>query len=226
MSASNFDLIIFDCDGTLVDSEYLNNKVSSDLLIEFGLTEYTPEKCIEEFTGSTWTNIRSDLEARHNVKLPDDLISNYIARVHAEMEKGLPPIKGAIDFVVTSQSKFKICVGSNGERSNVMKSLSLCGFSPKFFQDDNIFTRIQVPNGKPAPDLFLYAAEKMNTEPSKCLVIEDSPTGVLAGVAAGIEVWGFVGTAHDQKSQEKKLIEAGASRVFSDFIHMGEALGY
>lgn len=225
MGRRNYDLIIFDCDGTLVDSEYLNNKVSSELLIEFGLTEYTPEKCINEFAGFTWTNIKLLLEDRHNLTLPPDFIQTYIDRVHIEMESGLKPIPGAMDLVKASSSKGKICVASNGERSNVMKSLSLQGYND-YFSEENIFTRIQVPNGKPAPDIFLFAAQNMGVNPQDCLVIEDSPTGVLAGVAAGMDVFGFVGASHDSAVQEKRLKQAGTQAVFSDFIHIAQVLGY
>lgn len=222
---NNYDLIIFDCDGTLVDSEYLNNKVSSDLLIEFGLTEYTPMRCLEEFSGSTWTDIKNKLEKRHDVQLPAGFIETYIQTVQDQMAGMIKPIEGALYFVegCNSQSHLKICVASNGQRENVIKSLGLQGFDD-YFQEDNTFTRIQVPNGKPAPDLFLFAADKMGSDPARCLVFEDSPTGVLAGVAAEMEVWGFVGASHDPKKQEKVLLEAGASRVFSHFIHISEML--
>lgn len=221
-----YDLIIFDCDGTLVDSEYLNNKVSADLLNEFGLTQYTPENFMAEFAGNTWTDIRLTLEARHQTKLPDEIITTYIKRVNDALDKDLLPAKGAAGFVKICNQHYKICVGSNGERSNVLKSLTVSEFIPTYFTEENIFTRIQVPNGKPAPDLFLFAAEKMGVAPTKCLVIEDSPTGVKAGVAAGMDVFGFVGTAHHPKIQKKKLLEAGACRVFENFIHMADALGY
>lgn len=219
----NYDLIIFDCDGTLVDSEYLNNKVSSNLLIEFGLAEYTPEKFMSEFVGCTWTNIKNDIEARHNVKLPADIIDRYVEVVNKELEKGVEPIEGVMELLNFAQSNFKICVGSNGQRSNVMKSLHVQGFDA-YFQDTNIFTRIQVPNGKPAPDLFLFAAAQMDVEPFKCLVIEDSPTGVQAGVAAGMDVWGFVGTSHTPDTQAMILENAGANRVFDSLIHISQAL--
>lgn len=222
---SKYDLIIFDCDGTLVDSEYLNNKISSDLLIELGLTDYTPMRCMEEFSGRTWTDIKATLEARHKITLPPTLIETYIQTVQNKMAEMLKPIKGALDFVQACNAvpDLKICVGSNGQRENVTQSLNLQGFDD-YFHDENTFTRIQVPNGKPAPDLFLFAAKKMGVEPARCLVLEDSATGVLAGVAAEMDVWGFVGASHDPENQEKVLLEVGASRVYTDFIHIHEML--
>ena len=220
-----YDLIIFDCDGTLVNSEYLNNKVSSDMLIEFGLSEYTPEKCVAEFTGNTWTNIKIKPESQHDIKLPEDFISQYIARVHQEMDKAPTPIEGAVEFVKASKERTKICVASNGERANVRKFLSLHDYDD-YFREDNTFTRVQVPQGKPEPDIFFYAAEKMKADPSRCLVIEDSPTGVTAGVAAGMDVFGFTGASDTPEFQGKMLQKAGAKRIFTDFIHIAEALGY
>ena len=224
MTTDQYDLIIFDCDGTLVDTEGLQNQVSSDLLIEFGLSEYTPEKCSTELAGKSWTEIKQDLDKRHNINIPRSLIDDYVGRV-----KDLPletlniEIKGAIECVRKCQELYKIAVGSNGERFNVIKSLQVQGFMD-YFTEETIFTKIQVENPKPAPDLFLLAASTMNVEPARCLVIEDSLTGVKAGVAAGMDVWGFTGVAHDKKHAESRLKQAGATHIFDDFIHMEDML--
>ena len=220
---SSYDLIIFDCDGTLVGSEYLNNKVCGDLLRNFGLAEYTTEKCIIEFSGKSWTEIRQILNTRHECEIPQSLIEEYIAGVNRERADLLEPIDGALECVQKCAEKTKVAVGSNGQRGNVIQSLEMLGFLD-IFTEETIFTRIQVQNPKPHPELFFLAAKEMDAEPAKCLVIEDSPTGVLAGVAAGMEVWGFIGTAYDPKSQEKALIDAGATRIFDDFIHITSAL--
>ena len=135
----------------------------------------------------------------------------------------MTPIHGALDFVKLAKQHFKIVVGSNGEDEIILKSLELQGFMD-YFEPQNIFSKNHVPNPKPAPDLFLYAAKKMNVEPSRCLVIEDSLTGVKAGVAAGMDVWGFTGVAHDKKHAESRLKQAGATHIFDDFIHMEDML--
>jgi beta-phosphoglucomutase-like phosphatase (HAD superfamily) len=223
MTLNKYDLIIFDCDGTLVDSEYLNNKASADALNDFGLTEYTPEKCLHDFAGVAWQEIKQILEARHNIEIPQALIDDYVARVQIALSEEDIAIQGAKDFVSFCDENYKICVGSNGERSNVFKALELQGFK-KYFIDEHIFTKIQVENPKPAPDLFLYAAEKMGTEPSRCLVIEDSYAGAKAGVAAGMDVFGFTGVAHDKEYATHRLTEAGVVDIFDDFIHMRDAL--
>jgi HAD superfamily hydrolase (TIGR01509 family) len=226
MGKPDYDLIIFDCDGTLVDSESICNAVLVDLVNEYSSKKYTLDYALEHWAGASLSNVLSMVQKEVDVIFPDGIAQHYIKECNSGYKLGLKSINGAVNFVNEIKHKNKICVGSNGERNNVIESLELCGFSPKLFQEDNIFTRIQVPNGKPAPDLFLFAAQKMEVTPSMCLVIEDSPTGVLAGVAAGMEVWGFTGTAHDLDLQGKKLKKAGASRVFNDFIHMSEALGY
>lgn len=223
-----YDLIIFDCDGTLVDSEYLNNKISSDLLIEFGLTDYTPQRCIQEFAGVSWTTIKQTLEARHDVEIPRDLVDNYITRVNEAMTTLLKPIHGMLEFVADCKAQTKIAVGSNGMRDNVWRSLELTGFLDHF-TPEQIITKIDVPNPKPAPDMFLMAANLVNADPQKCLVLEDSVTGTLAGNAAGMEVWGVMMASHgdenDKINQKQKLISAGASHVFEDIIHMRKHLG-
>lgn len=221
----DYDLIIFDCDGTLVDSELLCNKVSAGLLNDLGFDEYTSENFMAEFIGNTWTNIYKILEKKHNTKLPADLIAQYVEGVNQSLETDLQIVEGALDFVKLANGK-KTCVASNGQRLNVLKSLKVGQFIPNYFDESLVFTSCQVSRGKPEPDLFLFAAEKMNVSPDQCLVIEDSPTGVKAGAAAGMDVYGFTGVAHNKEEQEKELKLAGATAVFDDFIHISKALGY
>lgn len=223
-----YDLIIFDCDGTLVDSEYLNNKISSDLLIEFGLTDYTPQRCIQEFAGVSWTTIKQILEERHSIEIPRTLVDNYITRVNEAMTTLLNPIHGMLEFVADCKAQTKIAVGSNGMKDNVWRSLELTGFL-EHFAPQEIITKIDVPQPKPAPDMFLMAANLAKVDPHACLVLEDSVTGTLAGKAAGMEVWGVMMASHgdenDKINQKEKLIDAGASHVFDDIIHMRKHLG-
>lgn len=222
----SFDLIIFDCDGTLVDTELLYNTVISDILIEEGLSEYSPQKCLECFTGLTLSNIRQVVEGEHKRDFSAALTSElYVARAQAEMDKGILPIEGAKDLLEASSAISPICVGSNGERSSVIKSLKLTDLYDHFGgHDEHIFTKIQVKNAKPAPDLFLYAAEKMNVSPEKCLVLEDSAAGVRAGRAAGMHVYGYTGSHHDPQNHAITLSENGADQTFSSLIHIVDAL--
>ena len=220
---NKYDLIIFDCDGTLVDSEYLNNKIAAEVLTDYGLEGYTTESCIRDFAGHSWTEIKQMVDKKHAIDLPYSVIETYIDTVQVRMETELQVVQGSNDFVSWSNDNYKICVGSNGERGNVIKSLSLGGFDD-YFQEDNIFTKIQVANAKPAPDLFLFAAEKMGCDPAKCLVLEDSVSGAKAGVAAGMDVFGFTGVAHDKKAADSALKEVGALQNFDDFIHIRQVL--
>ena len=177
------DLIIFDCDGTLVDSEVLYNTVISDLLKEAGLDTYTPQVCLALFTGLTFSNIRELMETKHDLDLSEVMSAErYIAKSQARMDEKLDAIEGARDLLESVSASHKICIGSNGERSSVIKSLQNTGLYDFFGgNDDHIFTKIQVKNPKPAPDLFLYAAHEMGIAPEHCWVMEDSVAGVQAG---------------------------------------------
>ena len=221
----NFDLIIFDCDGTLVDSETVNNLATIQILNELGLTQYTLDYALKNWVGKTISNILLSVQMETGFEFPPDTGKKYVARASALYDKEIKPVEDAIDLVKSAGTSFKICVASNGERNNVLKSLRLCGFLPAFFQEKTVFSKIQVKQGKPAPDLFLYAAEQMNTDPSRTLVIEDSPSGVMAGKAAGMQTWGFTGTSHDAQNLEITLKNSGADRVFSRLIHITDALG-
>ncbi|MFK7839903.1 MAG: HAD family hydrolase [Bdellovibrionales bacterium] len=206
------ELIIFDCDGTLVNSELLYNTITSDLLNELGFKEYTPQRCIELFAGQSWSTIKAKLEEMHGAVIPEDIVSRYIKIANDRMEKDLEAAPHALDVVGQLSVTHTLCVASNGERGNVIKSLSMTGLIA-FFQDDHIFTKIQVPRPKPAPDLFLFTTQEMGFEPSQCIVIEDSPAGVEAAVAAGIDVIAYTGCAHDHDAQAELLRDAGASVV-------------
>lgn len=220
------ELIIFDCDGTIVDSEYLYNKVISDILLENDLHEYDVTTCLEMFTGLTLKAIREIVEDKHSIDLSEVLTSElYVARAQAEMDRNVSAIQGAAELLKVCSANTKICVGSNGERSSVIKSLKLTGLYDFFGRHENhIFTKIQVENAKPAPDLFLYAAEKMGVVPKNCLVIEDSQAGVQAGVASRMHVWGFTGASHDHDALAKRLKKSGAQETFSSLIHIADRL--
>lgn len=215
-----FELIIFDCDGTLVDSEALNCEAVARALNAQGFPEYRGETVHARFMGLKFAETLKEVE-KDTGRLPplEQTRAAFLQHVRDMAEEEMRPVEGAVDLVRACAAHYKICVGSNGERSNVLFSLKKSGFE-NLFDEENVFTAIQVTNAKPAPDLFLFAAEKMDITPEKCLVIEDSPTGVKAGVAAGMTVWGFTGSAHDRAGRGLLLTEAGADRIFEDFKEM------
>jgi len=220
----DYDLIIFDCDGTLVDSEYLNNLALIETLNRHGVTQYDMDYALQYFAGGTLSNIFIVIEDEQNITLDRQrFTSEYMDLICAKQKSDLNIVDGALEVVEHCKSMAKICVASNGERDSVLRALSLTGLD-SFFPENHVFTKIQVENGKPAPDLFLYAAKQMNVDPSRCLVLEDSPTGVQAGVRAGMDVWGFVGVSHDPNQQKITLKKDGALKVFDDFIHISSTL--
>jgi len=220
----DFDLIIFDCDGTLTDSEYVNNRALLEVLHEAGFTQYDLEHAYKHWVGSTVTNIFLSIQMETGRTPPQDLVPKYVKRVSELQHSALKPVEGAGDLVAAARQKFKICVASNGERSNVIQSLEMTGLMGNF-TPQQVFTKIQVKNPKPYPDLFLFAASQMGAAPERCLVIEDSSSGTRAGVAAGMTTWGFTGSAHDPAKQQKTLKSAGAHEVFDRLIHIQGKLG-
>ncbi len=207
------DLIIFDCDGTLVDSEHLNNLAVIEILHANGLTDYTLEYSLNEFTGLRFGAILKVVSGQTGYVFPETSARDFLKAVARLSPLYMKSIESAEDVVAHAAERTKICVASNGERNNVLTSLKFANLQ-RFFPDNIVYTALMVENPKPAPDLFLYAAEQNQTDPARCLVIEDSVAGVTAGVEAGMQVWGFTGTHHDADAHVQTLKEAGASKVF------------
>ncbi len=216
-------LVIFDCDGTLVDSELLNNQGTIDVLESLGIHGYTLDHAYLHWMGTTYSAIRLAVQMETGRMLPENFVMRCVERVAELQQKELRPVAHALDMVAQVQQACPSCVASNGERANVINSLRLTGFGA-CFTEETIFTKIQVERPKPAPDLYLYAAERMGVEPARCVVIEDSEPGVTAGVAAGMCVIGFTGSAHAPEKQGARLEAAGAMTVVSDLIHIPSLL--
>lgn len=211
-----FNLTIFDCDGTLVDSEYLNNLALVRIMAEEGLPQYDMDYAMVHFVGQRLTRIINDITRDTGHIFPPTMSDRYVAGTLALMPEYLKPIKDVEQLVRAAAACGPICVASNGQREGVVKSLEMTNLK-KYFADEHIFTAVEVPNGKPAPDLFLHAARKMGVTPSRCVVIEDSIPGVTAGAAAGMHVIGF---AHDAPGYAESLKKAGAHAVFDSLIHI------
>lgn len=220
----DFDLIIFDCDGTLTDSEYVNNQAVLDVLREEGFTHYDLDHAYHHWLGTTLSGIVLAVQMETGKMLPADFVMRCMRRGMELQDGFLNPVEGAPDLVAAAKTKFKICVASNGEQTAVTRSLEKTGFMAHL-TPDQVFTKTLVKNPKPYPDLFLYAAARMDADPARCLVIEDSSTGVRAGVAAGMNVWGFTGSSHNPGKQASALESAGAHMVFPRLIHIQERLG-
>lgn len=187
--------IIFDCDGVLVDSEMLANKVGVQLLEKLGCS-ISLEECIKQFTGLNDQTEKELLAKNYNINLPDNFFFERQQAILNAFETELNPLmKNVLSFLKTKD--VDIAVASSSPRTRVIKSLKLTG-QFDFFQESSIFTSQQVKNGKPAPDLFLFAAEQMKHLPQNCMVIEDSQAGITAALTANMQVVGFLGGGHAQ----------------------------
>jgi HAD superfamily hydrolase (TIGR01509 family) len=204
------DLIIFDCDGVLVDSEILSCGCLSDVLAHHGI-DLGVDEALELFVGRSITAVREHYGALGRL-LPDEFANELKIRVRERFSDSLLPIEGVGS--VLDNLKSPICVASSSDLDRVSFSLMLTGLSGYF--GGRLYTSQMVKRGKPAPDLFLHAAAAMRTDPHRTLVIEDSVSGVRAGKAAGMTVWGFVGGGHYASRDGQAILQAaGADRVFS-----------
>jgi HAD superfamily hydrolase (TIGR01509 family) len=203
------DLIIFDCDGVLVDSEVLSCRCLSKILAGYGI-DLGLDQALNLFLGRSMTAVAEHYEALGS-PIPEQFSAELTAGVRAAFTSALRPIEGVNSVLEGLQIPH--CVASSSDVDRVSLSLSLTGLAPHF--DNRLYTSQMVERGKPAPDLFLYAAKRMQADPRRTLVIEDSISGVEAGKAAGMTVWGFVGGSHYRSRDGKAILRgAGADRVF------------
>jgi len=203
------DLIIFDCDGVLVDSEVLSCRCLSETLAAYGI-DLGVDQALDLFLGRSVTAVFQHYQTLGRA-IPEQFSAELRTGVRAAFFCSLCPIEGVKS--VLEDLRIPHCVASSSDVDRVSFSLALTGLAPHF--DTRLYTSQMVARGKPAPDLFLYAAERMQVDPHRALVIEDSVSGVKAGKAAGMTVWGFVGGSHYQSRDGKAILgEAGADRVF------------
>ncbi len=181
-----FDLVIFDNDGVLVDSEPVANRVLSALLTEYGLP-CTPEESIATFMGHSMAQVRTMVEARLGRPVPAELEARYFEQVFAEFERSLQPIPGIVDALRSIEPA--VCVASSGTRERIRLTLGTTGLWDRF--GGRVFSAQDVSRGKPAPDLFLHAARALGADPRRCAVVEDSPAGITAANDAGMTSFAF-----------------------------------
>ncbi len=209
-----FGLVIFDCDGVLVDSERITNQVFADMLNELGagvMLDYM----FEHFVGNSMAQCLILAEQLLGSALPVDFVVQYRARSEIALVAQLQPVAG-IDAVL-DRIRLPVCVASNGSHDKMRTTLGLTGLLSRFA--GRMFSATDVARGKPAPDVFLLAARQNGVLPSACVVVEDTPTGVMAARAAGMTVLGFAGMVSAQR-----LRIAGADAVFDDMVRLPELI--
>ncbi|CAL9503131.1 6-phosphogluconate phosphatase [Streptomyces sp. enrichment culture] len=211
-----YDLVIFDNDGVLVDSEPISNRLLAAYLTELGHpTSY--EESIRDYMGSAMHRIHELVLERTGQRLPADFDDVFHTRVFTAFEQELVAVTGAAEVLEKLDADgVPYCVASSGSHERIRVGHRTTGLD-RWFDEERIFSSQDVGRGKPAPDLFLYAAERMGVSPERCVVVEDSPLGVQAAVAAGMDVYGFTAMTPAEKL-------AGATRLFSDMGELADLL--
>jgi HAD superfamily hydrolase (TIGR01509 family) len=207
--SAGLQLVIFDCDGVLVDSEVISNRVLAAMLTEQGLPTTLPQ-ARSEYQGLLLADVLARAEAKRGRVFPAGWLARYEAERVGAFRKELAPVSGAAETVEELRTAgLKVCVASQGKLAKTRLSLELTGLD-RLFPECARFSAHAVANGKPAPDLFLHAAAAMEAEPAGCAVVEDTPSGVLAAVSAGMRAFGYTAD-----SDEQALSKAGAELLSS-----------
>jgi HAD superfamily hydrolase (TIGR01509 family) len=182
------ELVIFDCDGVLIDSERIAVRTDVQVLAKLGWV-LTEAECIERFVGLSDRSIKAAIEAHLGRRLPDDWDHEFQSLYRDAFAAELTPVPGVVEAL--DQITLPSCVASSSSHEKLRFTLGLTGLYERFA--GRIFSAYEVARGKPAPDLFLYAASRMGVEPAACAVVEDSRYGVAAARAAGMRAFGFAG---------------------------------
>ncbi len=207
-----FDLVIFDCDGVIIDSEIISARMLIEELAKFDVN-VDLDYIARHFLGRSYPTVMETIRKEFRLTLPSEFEDNYRVRLLQAFEtqlKIMPYVAGVI-----SNLRLPFCVATSSSPMRAAKSLGMVGLG--HLAGPRLFTSTMVANGKPAPDLFLYAAKEMGVEPARCLVIEDSLTGIRAARAAGMVVWRFVGGSHLKGRALDTPDDALADQQFASF---------
>ncbi len=215
----NFEAVLFDCDGVLVDSEPITQAVLRDMLEESGWS-MTQEECMRTFVGKMVRQERALIESRTGRPLTDAWMDAFYQRRNRRLQAELQAIEGALAAVAAAHAHAggRIACASGADRHKVEFQLDMAGLRPYF--GHSVFSGHEMARSKPAPDVYLAAAAHLGADPARCLVIEDTPTGVTAGVAAGAEVWAYC----PLPEAGDRLLAAGARRLFGHMDQIARAL--
>ena len=207
-----YDLIIFDYDGVVADSEVLNSTVMAEQLTAIGLPT-SLDDVLASYTGKRWRDNRPVVEAALGRACPDDFHTTWFATCRQRAPQQLEPVPGLLDFVAARPEPR--CIASSSGPDWIGVGLNLFGLTDHF--DGAVFTGLVVERGKPYPDIFLHAADAMGVDPARVLVIEDSEAGVTAGVAAGMTVVGLTAGGHVRDGHAERLTARGAHHIADSY---------
>jgi HAD superfamily hydrolase (TIGR01509 family) len=210
-----FGLVIFDCDGVLVDSEVITSRVFAAMLNELGIPA-TVDEVFDKFVGRSMSQCLDVIAELIGREVPADFAQQYHQRTALALKSDLKTVPGIESAL--AEIRLPYCVASNGSHEKMQTTLGITGLLPKFH--GKLFSVTEVARGKPFPDVFLYAAAQSGVAPSACAVIEDTPTGVTAGVAAGMTVYGYCAY-----TPVHRLIAAGAHHTFDSMRDLPALLG-
>jgi HAD superfamily hydrolase (TIGR01509 family) len=219
--SSRHRAIIFDFDGVLADSEVLSNSVLAEVVTELGVPT-SIEDAYRTYMGKRLSEVIEAIEAVIGRKLPADFADSYQRRTFDAFRARLKPVHGAREFIEKFLGEVPNCIASSSSPERLALSLEVLDMTPLFA--GRVFSASNVARGKPHPDIFLHAAEKLGVAPSRCIVIEDSVGGVTAGRAAGATVIGFTAAGHIQPGHDARLREAGADHVVASFAELDRVI--
>lgn len=206
------ELVIFDCDGVLIDSEAISAQMLIQTLQEFGVT-VDLAYVSRHFLGRSYPTVLKQIQAEFGIVLHDDFEDNYRQKLLSAFEENLQIMPDVTDVI--DRLSVPYCVATSSSPTRVNISLNLVGLLDRF--EGRIFTASMVANGKPSPDLFFHAAGEMGISPQNCLVIEDSLNGIRAGLAAGMNVWRFTGGSHISDEDRRGYASGEADFAFNSF---------
>ncbi|MGN8078781.1 HAD family hydrolase [Variovorax sp. 22077] len=225
MPSFPFSAVLFDCDGVLVDSEPITNRVLAEMLGELGW-QITTEESMNTFTGKAVKDEAALIERKTGFRITDDWLKTFRARRNEALERDLVAIPRAPEAIREIHARLdgRIACASGADRHKVELQLAKVGLLEYF--EGRIFSGHEMPRSKPHPDVYLAAAKALEVEPGRCAIVEDTVTGAMAGVAAGATVFGY-STGESGHSGPGPLLSVGAVRVFSDMSELPALLsGY
>jgi len=222
MQPSTTRLVIFDCDGVLIDSEIIAARAQSRALAEHGIT-ITPEEAAHRFAGIPDADMWQTLQSENACTLPDSFARQYADRLAHTFREELRALPHVHETVAALRARgMDVCVASSSTPPKLEAALKLVGLWDDFAP--NVLSTAQVAKGKPAPDVFLFAARQMRTAILDCVVVEDSVPGVRAARAARMRAVGYVGASHNGPNQRQRLLDEGAFDVIDDLSRLPDLL--